>query len=212
MGNDLLSGGAGNDTLMGEDGDDRVLGGAGDDLLFGGAGNDLLNGGTGNDVLHGEDGENTLLGGDGDDVLYGGWDNDLINGGAGNDYLFGGAGDDTLVGGAGADTFFGGTGADLLQTYADGAQDVFMFVDRADGGDIIRGFVSGEDVIRLFFGTPGPLVQGSAPVAGAESTLLFNTTNGEMSFDMDGLGLEDPVLIATLRGVTSLAEGEVIFG
>ncbi|MGG5888156.1 calcium-binding protein [Falsiroseomonas sp. HC035] len=211
-GDDRIRGDAGADSIWGGAGDERIQGNDGDDLIYGEDGHDLLNGGSGADTLNGGYGDNTLLGGEGHDLLVGGWDNDLINGGAGNDYLIGGAGNDTLLGAAGADTFYGGTGADLHQTQADGAQDVFMFVDRADGGDVIRGFVSGEDVIRIFFGTAGPLVQGVAPVAGAESTLLFNTTNGALRFDMDGLGGDDPVLIATLRGVTALADGDVIFG
>ncbi|MGK7865807.1 calcium-binding protein [Falsiroseomonas sp. E2-1-a20] len=211
-GDDRIRGDAGADSVWGGAGDDLIQGNDGDDLIYGEDGRDLLNGGAGADTLNGGDGENTLLGGEGDDLLVGGWDNDLIKGGAGNDYLIGGAGDDKLIGGAGADTFYGGTGADLHQSQADGAQDVFMFVDRADGGDLIRGFVSGEDVIRIFFGIAGPLVQGVAPVAGAESTLLFNTTNSELRFDMDGLGGDDPVPIATLRGVTALVEGDVIFG
>ncbi|SFK90752.1 hypothetical protein SAMN02745775_11095 [Falsiroseomonas stagni DSM 19981] len=124
--------------------------------------------------------------------------------------MMGNVGRDTLTGGAGADTFFGSVDADVLVTTADGARDLFMYINPTAENDRILGFVSGEDVIQLFFGPPGPLIQGAAPVAGDGPAVLFDTRNGRLSYDSDGAGGEDAVLIATLVGVTSLAAGDVI--
>lgn len=49
-GNDYIYGEEGNDTLHGGSGDDSIYGNEGDDILSGGPGNDLLAGGTGNDI------------------------------------------------------------------------------------------------------------------------------------------------------------------
>ena len=211
-GNDSLQGGDGDDILTGGNGDDTLRGGEGADALAGGAGNDSVWGGNGDDRMRGDAGNDTLRGGAGADRMQGNDGNDELYGEDGNDLLRGGAGADTLNGGAGADTIFGDAGADLILSQADGVKDVFVYTSLGHGGDIIRGFVSGQDEIRLLLPYNAPLVQGAAPVAGVGPTLLFNTGTGQLSLDADGLGGEAAVLIATLQGVTVLAARDVIFG
>lgn len=212
-GNDSLRGDAGDDTLLAGDGEDTAHGGAGADSLYGGEGADTLLGAAGNDTLDGGNDNDRLAGGAGNDLLIGVDGNDLLLGGDGDDYLMGVIGRDTLVGGAGADTFFGSVGADVLITQADGVQDTFMFINPETERDVIRGFVSGEDVVRLFFGTPGPVIQGADPVAEAgQAAALFDTDNSRLFYDLDGAGGASAVLIATLVGITSLQDGDVIFG
>jgi Ca2+-binding RTX toxin-like protein len=212
-GNDLLRGGAGGDVAVGGLGDDMVFGDAGDDRLLGDEGQDSLYGGAGADTLFGGVDGDQLIGGAGNDLLYGEAGRDKLVGGDGDDFLLGGSGRDTLIGGAGADTFFGSVDADVLITGADGVQDTFMYIDATAENDIIRGFVSGEDVVRLFFGTPGPVISGADPVAAeGQAAALFDTDNGRLYYDIDGAGGDAAVLIATLVGVTSLQSGDVIFG
>lgn len=212
-GGDLQRGGAGGDSLWGGLGDDTLLGDAGGDMLQGDEGQDILNGGVGTDTLFGGADQDRLLGGAGNDLLYGDEGNDVLLGGDGDDFMMGNIGRDVLAGGAGADTFFGSVDADVLITSADGVQDTFMYINPTAENDIIRGFVSGEDVVRLFFGTPGPVIQGADPVAGVgEAAALFDTDNGRLYYDIDGAGGEAAVLIATLFGITSLQAGDVIFG
>lgn len=80
-----------------------------------------------NSFTDGNTGASTVSGGSG---------NDSILGAAGNEWLAGNSGSDTLDGGVGEDTLFGGLGADTL---AGGAgNNVFLYVDPDDGGDVIQ--------------------------------------------------------------------------
>ncbi|MDB9505998.1 calcium-binding protein [Microcystis aeruginosa CS-338/01] len=133
------------------------------------------------------------------DTLTGGNVADSLVGGAGNDSLVGGAGNDTLVGGAGTDTLVGGTGADN-----------FVFNSPSEGFDWIGGFNASEgDVINVSaagFGgglTAGPLSAAqfrSAPsvnsAATADQRFIYNTSNGSLWFDVDGVGGASSVRIA----------------
>ncbi|GAB5373743.1 MAG: hypothetical protein AcusKO_02050 [Acuticoccus sp.] len=145
-GDDTASGGGGDDTIEGGAGADEIRGNAGDDSLSGGTGRDSMSGAGGSDTIEGDRGDDFILGGADDDVLSGDGGEDWLQGGNGNDLLDGGARDDALRGGHGDDTLAGGNGDDLLLGNA--GEDVFVF-DTDDGGDVVRGFTSGEDAILL---------------------------------------------------------------
>ena len=171
-------------------GNDSVDGGTGNDRLFGNAGNDWLFGQAGDDVLSGSIGSDVLFGGDGADHLDGGADGDSLDGGDGNDVRDGGGGIDILFGGAGADEF--------------------RFSRIADGGDVVRDFVSGVDTIAISaadfgFAYSGALLQTNFSAgAGLPSKLwgtfgphlYFDTENGGLWFDGTGGTTEDIVIVA----------------
>ena len=126
-------------------------------------------------------------------------DSYFITGSGFNDSLVGGAGNDTLVGGAGIDTLTGGAGADN-----------FVFNSPSEGFDWIGGFNASEgDVINVSaagFGgglTAGPLsaaqfrsAAGVNSAATADQRFIYNTSNGSLWFDVDGVGGASSVRIA----------------
>jgi Ca2+-binding RTX toxin-like protein len=181
--------------------------------MSGDVGDDRLDGGAGADTIFGGDGNNIILGGDGEDLLYGGLQDDVLNGGAGNDFLAASAGNDRTIGGSGNDTFFASSGTDVLDTRQDdGSRDEFWYTNPVAHQDTILGFVSGEDVVRLYFPAAGVVIQGVAPVAGEGPAALFDTSTGHLSYDSDGAGGAAAFHIARLAGVTSLAAGDILFG
>jgi Ca2+-binding RTX toxin-like protein len=233
-GDDTLIGGLGDDTLDGSLGADSLVGGAGNDLYIVdnlgdvivelpgegidtvrstitftlGAnlenltllGTDNING-TGNAL------DNLIIGNSGNNILNGGLGNDSLQGRVGNDRLRGGDGDDILTGGPGNDTLTGGTG-----------NDIFRFNNPSEGIDRITDFVVGEDKIvisasnfggGLLAGALDPLAFrfGAGPISATTSAHLFiyNTTNGALSFDVDGVGGTARVQIATIVGAPALS-------
>ena len=162
----------------------KVSAGAGDDYVNGGSGYDTIDGGAGND---------TLIGGSG---------NALLAGGEGDDSLSDGSGNDVLVGGAGADTLYAGSG-----------NDIFVFNNASEGGDVIRDFRPGEDVIALSkagFGVTDEnqvaLVASMGDTAVGKPALHFNDADGKLYWDPTGGDTSDAKLLATLNGVTDLHE------
>jgi serralysin len=124
--------------------------------------------------------------------------NNVITGGARADFLFAGAGTDTLVGGAGADLFF--------------------FDTAVNGIDAISDFTSGSDRMAfnqsVFTHTPTfALVQGAgAQVATTtNSTFLFNSTTGVLSFDADGTGAGAAIDIVTLSPGLTMTTADFVF-
>lgn len=167
----------------------------GDDSISGSRGNDLLRGFDGNDVLIGKHGNDTLAGGNG---------NDILRGDAGDDVLDGGAGHDILQGGAGADHF------------------VFSSTPELANADRIVAFVSGVDHIDLAlsayaaFAAAGPLLAeqfhaGPTALAAADvdDRIIYNTSTGRLFYDVDGLGGQAPVLVATLIGHPALNASDI---
>ncbi len=181
-----------NNFIIGTNLNDTIAAFAGDDTVFGGLGNDSIDGGLGND---------TLVGGDGSDTLIGGPGNDSLSGEDGSDTLIGGPGSDTLTGGGGADVFF------------------FPQLLSNANADTISDFGNGADVIRVSAaGFGGGLVPGTLPasqfvVGGAATTaahrFVYDNTNGNLFFDVDGSGPLAPVQIATLTGSPVLASGNI---
>ncbi|TRU87154.1 MAG: calcium-binding protein [Microcystis novacekii Mn_MB_F_20050700_S1] len=203
-----------------------ITGSAFGDTLNGGNGDDSLNGGDGNDSLNGGDGNDTLIGGNGNDTLNGVSGNDSLNGGDGNDTLNGGVGTDTLIGGLGNDTLNGGVGTDSL-TGGAGA-DRFVFSSSTQGIDTITDFnpAVGEDLIqvtRTGFGGPTALPSlgaltgaqflsgaGVTSAATAAQRFVYNTTNGGLWFDVDGVGGAASVQFATLSNLAAITNTNIV--
>jgi Ca2+-binding RTX toxin-like protein len=201
---DSLSGGGGNDSLDGGDGNDSLTGGDDDDTLIGGLGSDSLSGDAGNDSLDGGGANDTLLGGGGNDTLLGDAGNDSLDGGGANDRLIGGLGNDTLTGGLGADRF--------------------VYNNSNEGPDTITDFNVSQDFIQVSavgFGgglTTGTLVAGSplflsgAGITSATNStqrFIYNTTNGGLWFDVDGVGGDASVQFATLSNLVALTSNRI---
>jgi Ca2+-binding RTX toxin-like protein len=127
---------------------------------------------------------------------------DKITGNGGNQLIVGAGGKDTMTGGDGNDRF------------------LYGFPDhfKPEWGDSIKDFTSGED----------KLVFNRANIANLDSTLRFHQGDGATStqasgksefyfdtashkfyFDEDGVGGSNAVLVATLSGVNSLANGDI---
>ena len=244
-GADTLLGGIGQDALYGGADDDLLDGGEGADRMAGGHGNDtfivtsvddkvvessdqgtrdvvkssvsytlsanvevLELQGIGNINGKGNVGANTIIGNIGKNVLTGLGGADTLSGGAGDDKLLGNAGNDVLTGGSDADTFVFNTGG---------------------GVDRITDFVSGTDEIQLvqglvnILGGKAVLNEGSfyaeaGAVSGADADdrLIYNTSTGDLYYDVDGSGARSAVKFATLDkvadAVPTLSFSDFIFG
>ncbi|MEY3288508.1 MAG: hypothetical protein RLZZ419_750 [Pseudomonadota bacterium] len=220
-----LMGGINNDTINGGDGNDTISGGEGDDIMDGGAGNDTFYVDASGDIVTealnaGTDTiittlnsysinaltniENLSYSGSNNATVTGNTLANILTGSTGNDTLNGGAGNDTMIGGAGNDVITGGTGSDT-----------FLF-DTALSGitnkDTITDFVSSTDNLQFSHSiftaltTTGQFVSGDQQFYsssnglgyGANAHLIYNTTNGVLSYDGDGNGIEAAVAIAVL--------------
>ncbi len=221
-GNDELFGGAGNDLLDGGTGADIMYGGAGDDVYrvddlgdfvseesspgVDDGGRDYVHSsvsytlgafierlelqgtadldGTGNEldnVIKGNGGANTLSGGAGVDTLKGGGGDDILIGGAGKDYLFGEAGADTFVLRPEAGTY------DKIYDFASEDTIAFYSFDFGllEGAGLINGALD-----------PAYFVTGTAATATNHGQFIFNGPGLELLWDADGIGGDDPLLIA----------------
>ena len=221
LGADSMSGGEGNDFLFGQKGNDTLSGGDGDDAMFGGAGNDSMSGEDGNDWMYGNGGSDRMTGGLGNDIMDGGAGADSIDGGTGNDTLLGGVGKDRLTGGTDNDFLEGGAGADRLS--GGHGDDIYFYASRFDGNDTILDFESSQDRFEfagLGFGVDSgtnlddgtTFIASGAPTSAVdEATVLYNTTTGELWFDIDGTGAAAAQLIGTITGAPEVTHQDFIF-
>jgi serralysin len=184
--NDTISGLAGNDSILGSEGNDKLQGNQGNDTLRGGLGDDELRGGQDNDFIYSGQGNDNVFGAFGNDELRGGMGNDTIQGGQGNDTLFGGADNDFLQARLGNDVVTGGAGSDTFWFNAAGSADADVIVD----------FEVDIDDIEL-----DPSVF-TAQVLGVN--ILYDTMTGALSYDADGAGPGEALLIATIQGAPEL--------
>lgn len=206
-GNDLLAGGTGAaNTMLGQQGNDTYsVNAAGDSVIeFSGEGTDTVLARVavftlGANVEHlSYTGTSTFTG-------IGNGENNNLRGGTGSDFLSGLDGDDFVTGAGGADTLLGGNGADQ-----------FRYIGN-DGVDTIVGFTSGVDKIALansVFTHTGTVdfVQGAGAVAtSANSTFLYDSTTGILSFDADGNGASAAIALASVGTGLTLAAGDFIF-
>jgi serralysin len=233
-GHDSLDGGVGNDSLNGGVGNDFLNGGAGNDSLNGGVGDDVLDGSsdnTGLDTFAGGAGDDnygiynsaTVVienAGEGNDSVW-----TVVNytlsanietlylvgnaagtGNAGNNTIVGyGSGDNIIDGGDGIDNIYGGAGNDT-------------FVLSKTSADNIGDFGVGNDKLRISASSFGGGLVASAALlstqllVGANTTtantanqrFIYNSTSGDLFFDVDGSAASLAVKIGNLASKPSL--------
>lgn len=205
-GNDTLIGGSGAaNTLLGQQGNDTyVVTAVGDSIIeLAGEGIDTVETDLSVFTLPGNV-ENLTYTGNATFTGIGSTDNNRLTGGAGSDFLSGLDGDDIIIGGGGSDTLLGGSGVDQ-----------FRFLG-GDDIDTIVGFTSGEDRIALASTFPliGTLqfVQGAGAVATtANSTFLYDSATGIISYDYDGTGSRAATQLASVGTGLTLSIGDFMF-
>jgi Ca2+-binding RTX toxin-like protein len=139
-------------------------------------------------VIEGDRLANTLIGGNG---------NDAITGLAGNDTLIGGLGNDTLTGGAGRDTFRFDTlpnsssNVDILIDFTP-KQDFFEFSQAIFSGLSTREIGATISSSEFRFGA------GIEAASTASQHFIYNTTNGFLYYDSDGVGGVAAVQVAVV--------------
>jgi Ca2+-binding RTX toxin-like protein len=164
-------------------------------VVFGGEGNDRI---LASDLSNGI--QLTFEGGDGNDSLIGSASNDILRGGEDDDELLGGIGADTLTGGEGRDRF--------------------RFDAANEGGDLITDFLASDDQIQVkASGFGGGLIAGSAirvdqftlgmGALDASDRFIYDTSTGDLFFDLDGNGSQTQVLVATLMGAPTLSNADI---
>jgi Ca2+-binding RTX toxin-like protein len=150
----------------------------------------------------------SLTGDGGIDALIGDSGNDTLSAGGGDDLVRAGFGDDRIIGGLGADKLEGGGGSDVL-----------VYGSPQEGVDTITDFTPGEDKFEISASGFGGgltasgvvmLVADAAPVAtGIGGLFLYNTANGQLSWDADGVGVGAAVLLATLLGAPAISADDL---
>ena len=257
-GDDIISGGAGDDDIYGDDGNDILSGNSGVDHIEGGDGNDTLSGGSNNDELFGGDGTDTLLAsGDFDftltdttlttqrpvvtevddlasienAVLDGGVSSNIIDasGFSGTVTLRGEGGADVLIGGVGNDIIVGGLLNDTLTSGSINDQDIFLYENSLQGGDIITDFraslpslfipedmihiqASGfllDDGVTLAFSIgvlSSSLLVDVAGSLGSDAGFRYNNSSGALLYDNNGDDTGGTSLLATLTNAPTLAQ------
>jgi Ca2+-binding RTX toxin-like protein len=153
----------------------------------------------------------------GADTLTGSSRSDVLKGVGGADRLIGGTGNDALEGGAGSDTLTGGLGADRF---------VFAAATKSAARDTITDFRSFQlDKIVLdqtgFAGIaltadgswdPGIFhaARGARSAHDANDRLIYDTANGLLYYDADGIGGQASVAIALLKDAPTLAATDIL--
>ena len=140
-----------------------------------------------------------------------------IDGSELGDSLRGDGAANRIFGRKGADRIEGAGGADVLTGGADA--DVFVFRAPGLGADRIADFNKVDFLEVSAAGFGGGLVadgavilrSGGAPaVQGGSGQFLYDTDDGRLSWDHDGTGSDDAVLIATLTGAPTLGAGDFL--
>ena len=198
---------SGNDSMVGTSGDDAMEGLAGDDTLEGLDGHDLLIGNEGNDSLVGGDGNDVLEGRAGDDVLLGGvFYIDTLRGDEGNDTLDGGGGGDFIYTGAGSDrVLFTQPAASWnhqsIADFSSGADKLAFDLHANPAIGATGDFSAGDE---RFYAAPGATFAHDA-----SDRLIYNTSNGQLFYDPDGLGGAAAQHIASFPGGTPLSATDI---
>ena len=226
IGRGNLNGGGGNDILTaGSGGASELIGGIGNDTYIVTTRNDTIIEltGEGTDTVQttssvyvlGNNLENLTFTGAGSFNGQGNALANVITGGGGDDFLSGFAGTDTLIGGGGNDALYGGDGADTLTGGA--GNDSFVFLGGESGIDTITDFTSGSDRIALngaaFTHTASfAFVQGTGVVAPTttNSTFIYHSDTGILSYDADGTGAGVAVDFANLGPGLTLTPGDFV--
>lgn len=165
------------------------------------------------DASHTPDGQSFPTGDD--DSVFGKGNKDKVFGLAGNDLLNGGGGDDTLDGGLGEDVLSGGKGKDRL--FGQAGADGFRFdASLKQPPDKIIDFVADDDTILLSRRVFKALSEGPLPATAfnaggkkdGDDRILYR--DGKVSYDGDGKGGDDPVLVAKVVGNPSLTSDHFV--
>ena len=152
-----------------------------------GTGNELAN------LITGNASSNALVGQEGNDALAGGLGNDMLYGGTGDDQLNGGVGIDYLYGEAGRDSFLFNTSLNATTN-----------VDTLFGFSAVDDQIQLENAIFTKLSATGALsanfFRASALGKAADSNdyILFNTTSGALSYDVDGSGSKAAIQFVTI--------------
>jgi len=213
-----------NNTLLGNDGNNQLNGKGGADVMVGRAGNDTY--------LVDNAGDKAFeAAGGGTDIVYTAvsytlandqeieglstitWElTDAID-------LTGNGLNNTLIGNAGANRLDGKGGNDTLQG-REGA-DTFAFTTALGAGNVdkIFDFSGADDTIELdnavFSALPDGALNPNAFVVGtaaadADDRIIYNSTNGQLFYDADGVGGAAAVLFVTLQGAPVLTAADII--
>ncbi len=158
-----------------------------------------------------------------DDRAYGSDDVNVMHGGAGDDIIYARDGDDTIIGGLGNDRIIGENGADTL-TGGAGADEFYLRGTEIGGADTITDFERGVDEIRLLQGGFGTYLEGdvadvftgtgtSDDIFGAHTAqgFAYDTSNGNLYFDVDGAGGAGAQLIMTLTAIATIDSSDLVF-
>jgi serralysin len=227
-GNDILYGGEGNDYLNGGEGNDYLDGGNGDDILDGSGdsvGIDTFAGGAGNDTYGVYNSATVIVenAGEGTDNVWSAVNYTLaanieniylvgnINGtgNAGDNTIYGyGVGDNIIDGGDGIDNLFGGAGNDtfiLSKNSADNIGDFGVGNDKLQisASDFGGGLIANTSLLsnQWLLGT------GDTVATDISQRFIYNSSNGDLFFDIDGSDATAKVKIATLAGNPNLGVG-----
>ena len=233
----ILNGNSKNNTITGNGGNDTINGGLGSDTLIGGTGDDRYtidatdtvteNAGEGTDSVSasfsfdltgtnienltltgttaingtGDSTPNLLTGNSGNNTLTGNGGNDLLNGGSGNDILVGGDGNDSLTGGAGLDEFVYNSvseGVDRITDFRVTDDTLVLSVSGFGGGLAIGTLASNQFRIGA----------NATTATTADHRVIYNSTNGALFFDADGLGGSAATQFATLNSKLLLTNAD----
>ncbi len=125
--------------------------------------------------------------------------NDKINGGRGGDRIYGGDGNDTISGNQGRDYLYGDEGEDIF---------LFNAAPGHDNRDRIGDFRPEDDTIRLensvFKGLSAGALSASrfkdigTGTQDSSDRVLYDSDDGRLYFDRDGLGGNAPKIVAIL--------------
>ena len=199
--NDTLKGSTAANTITGLGGNDTIVADRGNDLLYGEAGNDSIYGNEGRDYLNGNEGSDTLTGG------------------LGNDYLNGGDGSDIFV--FNSNFIMQNFVRNIVESpsqYASLAynENMFMMVNSVLSNDpdrdidTIADFDSKDDTINLenaiftkltatgLLNSANYKANSTGSATDTNDFILYNTTNGNLSYDADGNGAGVAVTFAIL--------------
>jgi trimeric autotransporter adhesin len=222
--NNTITGNSLNNQLFGLAGDDNLTGNGGNDTLDGGLGNDMMVGSGGNDYYIVDSNSDLVveLAGQGTDTVEASIDYTLTTnlenlvltanavkgtGNDGNNIIIGNTSNNILIGGLGNDTYTGGAGIDT-----------FVLNAPRQGIDVIKDFISSTDFIAISASGYGSgLIAGNSLISnqlriGAGATtannavqrFIFNTTNGNLYFDIDGIGGIGAVQVARIENTSNL--------
>ena len=219
---DYMESGAGNDTLDGGLGVDTMKGGAGNDVYYlgydfkdviqdGGLATDIdtvimpyqlttytLSAGIENATITAGTQAANLIGNAGNNALTGNDGVNNLNGGTGRDGLFASAGNDVLIGGAGNDTLSGGAGKDIFKFNTAFAANT----DKITDFSVINDTIQLENSIFTKLTATGALNAGNffkgTAAHDTNDYVIYNPSNGVVTYDADGNGAHAAVEIALL--------------